>query len=261
MKITGISFLALAAILLIAHQAEAQPSVHFVAPTVSVEPGSNFSANIRVAGFQEIVGTQFSMTWDPEVLRFEGIENMALSITVPDNFGLMGTESGLLTFSWFDPTLSGMNLPDSAILYAIRFQTIGDAGDNSSLAFGNIPTVKEVVDTTFVAIEAAFHDGDIAVLSPNSIAEISIPRLQVSESMPNPVKESASFLISLKESTHLEWAVFDIQGRRLFSKEGTFNPGEHSLTIDAGKIREPGTYYCRFYLGDGSFISRKLIKI
>jgi hypothetical protein len=51
-----------------------------------------------------------------------------------------------------------------------------------------------------------------------------------------------------------------ITRRRLFTEAGDFHAGEHTLEIGSENIKEPGAYYCRFYLEDGSFISRKLIK-
>jgi len=261
MKKIGNSFLVLLYILCSSLSVEAQPSIHFVAPTLSIEPGSYFPAYIRVAGFRKIVGAQYSMNWNPAVLRFAGIENPALNMSATENFGLSGTESGVLSFSWFDPTLSGMTLSDSTILYAIRFQAIGAANTSSTLTFGNAPTVKEVVDTSFLAIEAGFRNGIISVLSPNALNEVSQAPVQISECTPNPFRESTNFSIDLKESAHIAWTVFDSKGRAVFSSEGRFGRGENILNIKTDSFSEPGTYYCRFYFDDGSFVSRKLIKI
>ncbi len=262
MKMTGISFLAPVFALLALSRVEAQPSVHFVAPMMTVEPGSYFTAQIRVAGFRKIVGAQYSMNWDPAVLRFDGIMNPALNMTVNENFGLMGTELGLLTFSWYDPTLMGMTLPDSAVLYAIRFQALGAPNSSSALAFSNMPTATEVVDTTFTAINAGFHNSTISILAPNSVSDIaSADLVQISDGLPNPFRERTAFSIELNKAADLEWAVFDLSGRKLFSREGRFGPGKHTLELQADALWEPGAYYCRFFLEDGSSISRKLIKI
>ena len=109
MKKAGISFLMLLSLWLAGTpKAVAQANVHFVAPNMSVEPGNYFLAPIKVAGFRRIVGVQYSMNWNPEVLRFDGIMNPALNAGIPENFGLSGVESGVLTFSWYYQTLTGI---------------------------------------------------------------------------------------------------------------------------------------------------------
>lgn len=259
-KKTGISFLALALLLLGVFAAKAQTSTNFSAPTMTVEPNAMVLAHIRVTGFQEIVGAQYSMSWNPVVLRFLGVENLALNLSASENFGTSGAETGTLTFSWYDPSLAGMNLADNSILYSIRFEAIGVPGSSTNIAFTNTPTVKEVVDTTFVPINAGFIDGAVSILGPNSIDEYSETRVQVSECLPNPFRDNASFSVRLKESGRLYWEIFDATGKSISSEESWFGAGEHVVSVKAQLMDTPGAYFCRFSFNNGTVISRRLIK-
>lgn len=239
----------------------AQANVHFVAPNMSVEPGTYFMAPIKVAGFRRIVGVQYSMNWNPEVLRFDGIFNPALNAGVPENFGLSGIENGVLTFSWYDPTLAGMTLQDSASLYLVRFQAIGAANVSSTFTFGNTPTTKEVVDTSFQAITAGFHDGLITIMSPNSMANIEEGRVSIRECTPNPVREGAFFEVRLNEATRLVWTLYAPNGGEVYTESTQLANGIHRIPLRVEKMDVPGAYYCKFFFEDGTYISKKLTKI
>lgn len=262
MKKAGISFLMLLSLWLVGiPKSLAQPSVHFVAPNMSVEPETFFLAPIKVAGFRRIVGVQYSMNWNPEVLRYDGIINPALNAGVPENFGLSGVESGVLTFSWYDQTLAGMTLPDSANLYLVRFQAIGSVNSSSTFTFGNMPTMKEVVDTSFQAIMAGFHDGLASIMGPNAIAEITESPVNISECTPNPVKNAAFFDIGLKQATQMSWTVFAPNGSELYTESAQLSAGNHRITLKVEKMDTAGAYFCKFFFEDGTYISKKLMKI
>lgn len=262
MKKAGISFLMLLSLWLVGTlEAVAQPNVHFVAPNMLVEPGTYLMAPIKVGGFRRIVGVQYSMNWNPEVLRYDGIFNPALNAGIPENFGLSGVESGVLTFSWYDQTLAGMTLPDSANLYVIRFQAIGSVGSSSTFTFGNTPTTKEVVDTSFQAIMAGFHDGMISIMGPNAIAELREAPVMISECTPNPVGNAAFFDIGLKQVTKMVWTVFTPSGNELYTESTQLGAGNHRIPLKVEKMNIPGAYLCKFFFDDGTYISRKLIKI
>lgn len=262
MKKAGIFFLMLLSLWLAGTpKAVAQSNVHFIAPNMSVEPGSYFLAPIKVAGFRRIVGVQYSMNWNPEVLRYDGIFNPALNAGIPENFGLSGVESGVLTFSWYDQTLVGMTLPDSANLYLVRFQAIGAADSTSTFTFGNTPTMKEVVDTSFQAIMAGFHDGLISIMGPNAISEITDALVNIGECTPNPISNAAFFDIGLKQAKQMVWTVFTPSGSELYTESAQLGAGNHRIPLKVEKMDTPGTYFCKFFFEDGTYVSRKLIKI
>jgi hypothetical protein len=259
-KKTGISFLALALLLFGPLSIKAQSSISFSAPTMVVEPNELFSAHVRVTGFEQIVGAQYSMSWNPAVLRFLGVENLALGMTATDNFGTSNAEAGILSFSWYDAALNGMTLTDSTILYSIRFEAVGAQSTSTGIAFTNMPTVKEVVDMTFMPISAGFIDGTVSILGPSAANDFSETIVQVSECQPNPFRDHASFTIHLKEAGRLHWEIFDAAGRSILSEERRFDSGEHNLNIKAHLLDTPGAYLCRFNFNNGTVISRRLIK-
>lgn len=263
MKKTGIALLVLVLEFLTWKVVTAQPSIHFVAPVVTVAPGQVFTAAVRVAGFNRIVGAQYSMNWNPSVLRFDGITNPALNMTVMDNFGLSLTASGVLSFSWYDQTVNGMTLADSTVLFNIRFEAIGSVNSTSPLTFGNQPTAIEVVDTSLTPISAGYHNGLITIANPNSVEEVSERYgIYVTDPQPNPFVTETSISLNLAESISLKWALYDASGRELLVREQFFGNGEQVILIRKEMLPDiSGNLYCKIFLPGGEVISRKIIKM
>ena len=112
------------------------------------------------------------MTWASEKLSFVGIENYGPSSLAlgAANFGLSNSSSGKLSFSWNDPNLSGISLPDSTILFKIRFTSLGVDGI-SNLQFSNSPTLIEAINKQMQPVSVIQTNGisNIACESPNSL--------------------------------------------------------------------------------------------
>ncbi len=263
MKKTGIALLVLVIHFMTCVVVNAQPSIHFVAPVITVSPGEIFNAPVRVAGFNKIVGAQYSMSWNPAVLRFDAITNPALNMSVMDNFGLSSTASGVLSFSWYDQTVTGMTLADSTVLFNIRFQAIGSNNSMSPLTFGSQPTATEVVDTSLSPIAAGFRHGQITILQPNAVEEIFARYgLRIGEPQPNPFISETIIEMDVADFTSLKWALYDSAGKELLTRSQDFAPGRQQISIHADMLPNvQGNIFCKIYLPNGEIISRKILKM
>jgi hypothetical protein len=263
MKKTGISAFVLVLMFLAFNLVKAQPTVNFVAPFLTVTPGQIFSAPVRVAGFNRIVGVQYSMNWNPSVLRFDGITNPALNMSVMDNFGLALSASGVLSFSWYDQTVNGQTIADSTILFNIRFEAIGSSISTSPLTFGSQPTSIEVVDTSLSPILGGYHNGLITIANPNAVEEPAEPfRIRIGEPQPNPFDAETTISVFLDSPASLKWVLYDASGRELLQREQVFGSGQQFITIHKDLLSNlTGNLYCKIYLPGGEVISKKIIKM
>ena len=111
--------------------------------------GDNVCLPISVTdGFDDMVGFQWTMTYDPTIMTFTGLANTNTSLsTLAFNEPTLGT----IIFTWNTPQGQGpVTLPDGTTLYEMCFDVIGDAGDIGNLTFTNVPA----------QIEATAADGD-----------------------------------------------------------------------------------------------------
>ncbi len=125
--------------------------------------GAQVTVPIRVKDFAAIISTQGTIQFDPSVITFASVQDFGLAGMTAANFGTTLVSSGKLTFSWFDNTLSGVSLTDSTIIFSIRFNVIGNAGQQSTIGFINSPTPIETVNTNYQTVATTPVNGSVLV--------------------------------------------------------------------------------------------------
>ncbi len=132
-------FIPLTVALLFCNLSFAQVEVNF--PNLSGTCGSTIDIPVTVGNnFTNIIGAQFSVEWDTDVLQYNSESIVALPQIF--NFGYQQLSNGRLGFSWFDSNGSGETLMPGDTLFTINFTVLG-GGSGTVLNFGNIPTVIE----------------------------------------------------------------------------------------------------------------------
>jgi|GEM_PF-4093962 len=108
-----------------------------------VQPGDSVCLNVNGSGFSDVLGMQFSMSWDPDVLQFEDVVGLNLPGMSSSDFGLRFIDEGELTFAYIAPT--GQMLPDAGNFFSVCFRATGPAGSSTSVKITSSPTAVEFV--------------------------------------------------------------------------------------------------------------------
>lgn len=91
----------------------------------------------------------------------------------------------------------------------------------------------------------------------------SAARLDLSAGFPNPTRGPVEFALDLPSASHVEWAVYDLQGRAVWSQGGTLGAGRNQLRWDgtarAGEPAATGIYLVRARV-DGTHFTRRIIR-
>ncbi len=102
---------------------------------------------VVVSNFNDILGYQFSLSWDFNVMEFGEIRNIAYPEPTADDFGgFAGVESGTLFFDW-EPS-QAYSLPDGTALFEVCFKMLGDPGECDDLQVVELPLVSEAISST-----------------------------------------------------------------------------------------------------------------
>ena len=91
----------------------AQPTFTFSPQDTSAAPGETLTFQVSVTDFTDILSFQYSMNWDPNVLDFVSVDNITTDLAsfAQSSFGTTQTGDGKLSVNWFDPNVSGVQLP------------------------------------------------------------------------------------------------------------------------------------------------------
>lgn len=118
---------------------------------------------IQTNKFKDIVGGQFSISWDPSVATFVGVESFGLNGIDVTSFGITNVSNGELTISWSDPNLIPQNLEDSSTVAAIRFILTGDYGDKTDIAVSGNPLPIEIINANFELVDPLTIAGELEI--------------------------------------------------------------------------------------------------
>jgi hypothetical protein len=141
------------------------PAVGFAVGEQSAQPGQTVMVEVTVNGFHQATSAQFSLGWDPGVLRYAGTGSYGLKGLSAACFGTSSIDKGELAFAWYDPAAAGEKLPDGTVVFSVSFEVIGRAGSVSAVTLTGSPTPEEVsVDFEVANLET--KDGKVAVAGP-----------------------------------------------------------------------------------------------
>jgi hypothetical protein len=242
-------------------QAQSRSIPAIVAPTAVVQPATIYKADIKVAHFQNIVGVQFTLKWNADVLRFREVKNLILDPNPQmDRFGKANTDAGMLTFSWFDDALKGRSLDDSTTLFSIEFDVVGISNTFSPLQFTDDVTVREVADTSFNEIQVSYHDGNIRIAETTGVYVYnSAPHLiSVQNTYPNPFQDFTQVQLELKKTTPVRLLIQDVQGKTVYEEQRVLTTGAHTLQLTKEMFPAAGAYQYSLIATD-FIVTQKLI--
>lgn len=112
-----------------------------------VENGDEVCAKFSVKDFDKIENMQFTINFDPNVLKFKEIKNFNLTYLDLGNFNTITTNQGYLGFIWGnkDPE-NAISLPDGTTIFEICFDVVGQPGDCSNVFINGYPVIEEIAN-------------------------------------------------------------------------------------------------------------------
>ena len=130
-------------------------------------PGEIVCMEVQVNDFIDIVSMQFSMNWDPGVLKYDRAQNYNL----PD-FGsgnVAGPEApsldpGQAVVVWLDQNVSGVTVSNGTAIFEICFEVVGKCDDNTSISFTSDPTEIEVSNDAGEVLEVSSLSGAFSLV-------------------------------------------------------------------------------------------------
>lgn len=117
------------------------------------QPGQEICLDVTVHDFNQIVSMQYTMNWNPNVLKFEKFGDFQLKDLGESNFNIKTAPKGMIPISWYDQDIKGITLADNTSIYQICFEVIGDPGSSSRFILTNDPVTIEISDASGQLVE------------------------------------------------------------------------------------------------------------
>ncbi|MCB0522747.1 MAG: hypothetical protein H6577_15020 [Lewinellaceae bacterium] len=147
----------------VVHEIPPVAALTLTASDIKAPKNSEACVSVTARDFQNILSMQYTMQWDPKVLKFKAVQNYGLPGMKDNNFSDHLANEGKLTFSWYDPRLVGLTQPEGVKLYDVCFDIVGKPGTASKFEFTGIPTVIEIADARGTFLDLRTEGGAITV--------------------------------------------------------------------------------------------------
>jgi len=150
----------------------------------NVCPGEDFTVDVKVSNFSQIVQLTYDLKWNPNIIQLDTVTYPPQSggpLCLPFSNGVDDNDAlslGLLHMDWMAQG-QGCNKPNGYILMRLHFKAIGPSGSNSTIA---------VVDPIFVD-KFGGQPSNIGINNHNSLVslcELSQPTITASSENANP---------------------------------------------------------------------------
>jgi len=217
--------------------------------------GEEIELDLKLIGFEAVASMQFSVNWDSTVLDLKTVEDLngELPDFTDDQIGLAETNAGVIRVAWYDNTLRGVSLPDSAQLFKMKFTVIGEPGVKSVVTISDSPITIEFTNTESRVMDIEeIIEGEINILD-NTTALIYLEAengMQLHQNTPNPFRIQTHIPILLPKPQPIHFFVTDISGKVIY--RDYLNPIERKfrLSIKRAVLNAPGIYYYTLQSGD-----------
>lgn len=210
----------------------------------------SYSVPVTVSNFHKIVGAQFTLQWDKQVLRITSIDELGFDdLSLQNHFNLQ-VDSGWINFLYLDLGLTGVDLADGSTLFRANFDVVGQPGDKTILSFANTPTEREVTDTSSIStsqpVDAEYRNGFLMVEGTTNTSFTNKPdQLRIESCSPNPFRDQTQLTFSAREAGNYRLQIFNTAGQQVFQKEAFYPAGTNQYIISKTLLAGPGTYFIR----------------
>ncbi len=171
------SILGLIVALFFALQLRAEQPIFNISSIADVTPGQIIDIDFHVDNFNNLVGAQFSVNWNPGVLDFRAVKNLNPSVTglSPSSFNVVDfIDEGKFTMVWFESSVTPITIPNGSLFFTVEFEVVGDPCQSSLVAITGDPTEIEVTEDGVNQIGLVTHNGQVSVQGTGCVEDINI---------------------------------------------------------------------------------------
>ncbi len=193
--------------------------------------GQNVDLTLTAEEFNAIVGMQYTLTFNNDVLAYNGFTSGAISLN-ESNFGTTKLDEGTITMSWNN--VNGVTASDE--LYTLHF---------TAFANGNL---SDIVSLTSDVTNAEAYNDDLQIfdvtINTRGI-ELSKNGFELGQNKPNPFATTTNIEVSLPKAMNATMTIYDITGKVVKQFTDTYQKGVNTITLDVQELSTTGVLYYR----------------
>jgi len=198
----------------------------------TLEVGEQYQIDFTAQNFEDILGFQFTIDFDPAALELIEIKGSNSINFDNKNYGLTKLKEGAITMSWNEKDFVNLN-PDEII-----FSLMVNAEKAVQLS--------EILSITsrYTRAEAYQSEGLLNVDLVFGTKEASVTGMfQLFQNQPNPFKEMTTIGFNLPKTEVVDLMIYDVSGRLIYSETATYTKGYNQIDLNRANLPAGVLYY------------------
>jgi hypothetical protein len=206
-------------------------SVILSAEAQSFEAGQEIAVEFTSTMFTDVVGYQFTLNFDPEVLEFADIEAGLIGLT-ENNIGLNYLEEGMINMSWNNT--NGLSAQTDEVLFTVYFNTLNGADIAEVMSINSRMVTAEAYTGTneILPVQLGFNGSTDEAVS-----------FRLYQNHPNPFNSSTVIGFDLPEDSDVQLTVYDVTGKVVALYQLAGKKGYNSTEIFSNELTSTGVLY------------------
>ncbi|MEZ4912058.1 MAG: cohesin domain-containing protein [Saprospiraceae bacterium] len=142
-------------------------SLKLEASQIYTTPEGIINVPVKAESFEGLTSLEGSIHFDTNTLKFIGVKDFGLLGMGEDNFG-RPTKYGsdVITFTWSNGTLNGVDISNNKVLFVLQFEVIGDVGKFAEIEFNNYPLAMLSSDKDLNEVHVYAPKTHVDILAP-----------------------------------------------------------------------------------------------
>ncbi len=193
--------------------------------SATVDAGETVCLEVSVENFEDLIGMQFTINYNPTQLQFSSVGAFNLQDLNASAFGLPGqqTNPGTVILSWFDQSSQGVTVANGTVIFEICFTAIGSGSSQVSIT-GN-QTAIEVVDSSNELVPVVTNNGTVTIQGGSGSDDFTLTlgdaNVQPGESFCLPVTvDNYDNILSIQLSINYDPALIQFDSVTAFNLPG-----------------------------------------
>lgn len=208
----------------------------------------NISIDLKATEGMLFSGAQFTVQFDPALLKFNGLSNTNIGVNV-DKMGLNQLDKGIITFSVDQAT--PLKIMNGERLFGIDFTAINSGSVINSFKINSVVTSAELYETKSNEIIENQLELRYDGLTDNTF--------KVYQNNPNPFSEKTSIGFELPQKAQASLTVYDVTGRQIYNSTRDFDKGYNEFELVNKDLHSSGVLYYKVESGNDSEMKKMVL--
>ncbi len=214
-----------------------------------LKAGNEYTIAFRAKDIAEVLGYQFTLNFETDVLDFVGMEAGALNVT-EENFGFTMLSEGMITTSW--NTVNAIALSANDVLFTLKFRAKESARLSDVVSANSRYTAAEAIALNGTEI-------NLALVFTNLNGTVTTATYELYQNVPNPFANETMIGFSLPEAMNAKITVYDVAGRVVKEIEGSYAKGLNNVIVKKAELPAAGVLYYQLEAGDFKATKKMII--